>query len=205
MVVVGTKTSPEARARLDNIAEKLGCSIYDIIQIVIDVVIRMFDDRFNLSVEMEKMVALFDGVRNWDRCIRITDREEDMNISEAIYFLTEPGRTGTKVMLVQGDSSDMLRTSTWNTKDIVARFMELGLTKEYEDMKKIGDQLGTTDIFDTLISMIIYCKEHLGLDVDMTDGGFDGNDWCENGRRMAAAPFKRTMTRNVEQTTLDFG
>ena len=53
MVPVGTKVSPEARAKFTAICKKLGFSEYDALQMFIDVFIRMVDEESVTSYEME--------------------------------------------------------------------------------------------------------------------------------------------------------
>lgn len=202
MIPIGTKVSPEARARLTNICLVKGFSEYDALQMMVDVLIRMMDDRFNLSYDMERMIAIFDGVKDWRTSIRLTDSEKAMNISAAFYVMTEPNRTGTRLAYVQGDAQDMLRTCTFNVQDVTDKFVSMLMPDAYNKLKQIAEELGTTNTYDTLLRMI---EDHrIDITADEINEMFADNDYAENAKKMAAQPYKRKINKNIhKQLTLD--
>ena len=59
-VVVATKLPRTAAERLAKIAKKKKTTIYALIQMCCDTIIRYMDDRHNLSEEMERAMAIFE-------------------------------------------------------------------------------------------------------------------------------------------------
>ena len=57
---VATKISSQAYDRLNKIARKKGLSVYELIQMVCDTLIRYMDDRHNLTPEMERAMSIFE-------------------------------------------------------------------------------------------------------------------------------------------------
>ena len=68
-VTVATKMRREAAEQLARIAKKKGMTIYELIQMVCDTLIRYMDDRHNLTEEMERAMSIFEHMAGWaDAC-----------------------------------------------------------------------------------------------------------------------------------------
>lgn len=182
MIPVGTKVSPEARKIMKGICARKGFSEYDMLQMFIDVAIRMTDEAHNLSYELEQLMQLFDGMKDWRTSIRLTDPINRMLISEAFYVLTEKGRTGTRLVHVAGDPSDMYRTETFNVQEIVERFFCLCLPNIYKRMRLLSADIGTSSVYETL--MRIADDYVTNPDHDELRLMFSDDDW-QNGRKMS--------------------
>ena len=191
-IPVGTKVSPEARQRLIAIEEKKGFSEYDLLQMFCDVAIRRMDDRHNLSYDMETLIQLMDGMKNWKTSIRLTDAISDMKIEEAFYVLAEKGRTGCRLAHVQGNPQDMFRTETFNIQSIVERFVCLAMPNVYKRLRMLGNDIGTDSVYETL--MRIVDDYATNPDADELRIMFADNDW-ENGHSMRDLR-KTKRTRN---------
>lgn len=192
MVPVGTKVSPEAKALFHLTCDDLGISEYDALQMFIDVFIRMRDKKQDTSYELEQLMNLFDP-KAWKDGIRLTDPIADMRIAEAIYFLTEQGRTGARGVMVQGAYNDMFRTQTFNVQEIVERFVCLLMPNIYRVMRMIGAEMGTNSIYETLCRIVDEYKcdpnaEELRI-------MFADNDW-ERGRKMSDQQGHRSTRTN---------
>ena len=64
-VTLATKVSRTAAEQLARIAKKKGMTIYELIQMVCDTLIRYMDDRHNLSEEIERAMAIFEHLVGW--------------------------------------------------------------------------------------------------------------------------------------------
>lgn len=196
LIPVGTKVSPEARQRLIAIEKKKGFSEYDLLQMFCDVAIRMMDDRHNLSYDMETLIQLMDGMKDWNTSIRLTDAVSDMNIHEAFYVLAEKGRTGSRIAHVQGTPQDMFRTETFNIQSIVERFVCLAMPNVYKRLRMLGNDLGTNSVYETL--MRIVDDYATNQDADELRIMFADNDW-ENGHSVSdQQKTKRTRIDHPE-------
>lgn len=181
LIPIGTKVSPEARDRIKAITDLKGFSEYDMLQMFCDVAIRMMDDRHNLSYDMETLIQLMDGMKDWKTTIRLTDPVDRMKIQEAFYILTEKTRTGTRCVHVQGDSADMFRTETFNIQEIVERFICQVLPGMYKRLRMLGNDLGTNSVYETLLRIVD--DYNTNPDADELRIIFADNDW-ENGHKM---------------------
>lgn len=182
MVPVGTKVSPEARELMKAICLDKGFSEYDLLQMFYDVAIRMMSKEHNMSYQMEQMVAIFDGMKDWRTSIRLTDPERAMKIMEAFYVLTEPDRTGSRMVHIQGDHTDMFRTENFNIQEIVERFICLAMPNIYKRIRLLGTDLGTNSVYETLCRIMDDYK--INPDADELRIAFSDDDW-HNGRKMS--------------------
>lgn len=192
VVMVGAKVSPESRARLDNAAEKLGMTEYEAIQTMIHLFIQMTSDKCNLSEEMETLIGIFDGCKNWVDGIKLGDPMECMNVSAAFYLLAEEGKHGTIPVYVEGDTTDMFRKEVFNKRDVVEQFFKLVLPSMYERLMDIGKYLGTSNAYMTLLRLLDDFKAN--PDAEAIQEMFASDDWAENGKRMSNPRTKSTRT-----------
>lgn len=108
MVPVGTKVSPEAYARLQSICASKGLKLYEMLQMLLDCIIRFMDDQHNLSYELESVIAMFDNFHNWGTEIRVTDELSKMKVEQAFYVLIEPKSKGGEIV-VRDENGDAKR------------------------------------------------------------------------------------------------
>ena len=196
MIPIGTKVSPEARAKLTHICELKGFSEYDALQMFVDMLIRMMDDRTNLSYDMEQIIQLMDGMKDWHTSIRLTDPTKAMKVEEAFYVLTEKHHTGARLAHVQGSSVNMFRTETFNVQDIVERFICLAMPAVYRRLRLLGTDLGTNSVYETL--MRIVDDYATNPDADELRLMFADNDWTNNTKMSDQKQTKRTRTNHPE-------
>lgn len=194
MIPVGTKVSPEARIKGLRICELKEFSEYDMLQMFYDVAIRLMDPGCELSYDHDLLIQLMDGMKDWKTSIRLTDPEAMMRIQEAFYVLTEQGRTGTRMMLVQGDANDMFRTETYNVQDIVERFISLTMPSVYRRLRQLGIDLGTNSVYETLLRIVDEYKTN--PDADELRLLFADNDWHEGHKMSDQRKTKGTRINN---------
>ena len=203
MMVVGTKISPESNAKFMAICKKLGFSEYDALQMFIDVFIRMVDEESVTSYEMERLIQLMDGIKDWRFAFRLTD--ERMFINEAFYVLSgehskRVNREGERIAYVKGKEGFSERTITFNIQTAVERFISIALPKHtYMKLRALGNELQTTSVYDTLMRLV----DEQRVDSSREDEEeiritFDQNDWHEGLRMSDQQKTKRTRTNNPE-------
>ena len=195
MVPVGTKVSPEAKALFHLTCDDLGVSEYDALQMFIDVFIRMRSPKLDTSYELEQLMNLFDP-KTWKDSIRLTDPLKYMYISEAIYFMKEPGRQGARGVHVQGAYNDMWRKETYNIQEIVERFVCMLLPNIYRVLRMISNDMGTNSIYETLCRIVDEYK--IDPNAEELRILFADNDW-ERGHKMSDQQgHKSTRNNNPE-------
>ena len=85
-VVLATKVSRTAAEQLARIAKKKGMTIYELIQMVCDTLIRYMDDRHNLSEEMERAMSIFEHLTGWADALNLADPTVHKEVAQAVYI-----------------------------------------------------------------------------------------------------------------------
>ena len=90
-VVLATKVSRHAAEQLTRIAKRKGMTIYELIQMVCDTLIRYMDDRHNLSEEMERAMSIFEHMTGWADALTLADPTVNREIAQAVYIFQDGG------------------------------------------------------------------------------------------------------------------
>lgn len=88
-VTVATKLSRTAAERLAKIAKHKGMTIYELIQMVCDTLIRYMDDRHNLSEEMERAMSIFEHMTGWADALNLADPTVQKEVAQAVYIFQD--------------------------------------------------------------------------------------------------------------------
>ena len=86
---VSSKLSKYSIERLTRIASKKNMSIYQLIQMVCDTIIRYMDDRHNLSAEMEQAMSIFEHMVGWADALNLADPSVQKEVAQAVYILQD--------------------------------------------------------------------------------------------------------------------
>lgn len=201
-IPVGTKVSPEAYELIKHALTLRGLTMYDYLQVCLTMLLSLMDETHNLSTDMQKLILIFEGIKNWDKCILLTDSVSKKRIQEAFYILTEPNKNGQAIVHVSGDKDDMFRTETWNKQQMLERFIELLMPELYKRLRLVGIEMGTCNLYDTLVQLV----EETYIDRDATEVQREfeeaGNDWSTYGNRPAEQPYKRKQSTESQARKL---
>ena len=85
-VTLATKVSRLAAEQLARIAKHKDMTIYELIQMVCDTLIRYMDDRHNLSEEMERAMSIFEHMVGWADALNLADPTVQKEVSQAVYI-----------------------------------------------------------------------------------------------------------------------
>lgn len=88
-VTLATKVSRHAAEQLARIAKHKGMTIYELIQMVCDTLIRYMDDRHNLSEEMERAMSVFEHMVGWADALNLADPTVHKEICQAVYIFQD--------------------------------------------------------------------------------------------------------------------
>ena len=86
---VSSKLSKYSIERLTRIAQKKGMSIYTLIQMICDTIIRYMDDRHNLSEEIERAMAIFEHMTGWADALNLADPTVNKEVAQAVYIFQD--------------------------------------------------------------------------------------------------------------------
>ena len=88
-VTLATKVSRTAAEQLAKIAKRKGMTIYELIQMVCDTLIRYMDDRHNLSEEMERAMSIFEHMVGWADALNLADPTVRKEVAQAVYIFQD--------------------------------------------------------------------------------------------------------------------
>ena len=88
-VTLATKVSRTAADKLARIAKKKGMTIYELIQMVCDTLIRYMDDRHNLSEDMERAMSIFEHMVGWADALNLADPTVNKEVAQAVYIFQD--------------------------------------------------------------------------------------------------------------------
>ena len=88
-VTLATKVSRHAAEQLARIAKHKDMTIYELIQMVCDTLIRYMDDRHNLSEEMERAMSIFEHMVGWADALNLADPTVHKEVCQAVYIFQD--------------------------------------------------------------------------------------------------------------------
>ncbi len=204
--VLNTKVSPEAWARLHALARKKNMSVYELIQMVCDTLLRYMDDRHNLSESMERIMAVFEHAEGWSEAFNLADPSVRREVGEATYFLQDADGKKRGVRCVHVTKPYFgERTETCNLQDIVDRTLMLITPERYARLHNLKEEMdcgSLLELIDVLIDL------HSGdSDVKELREQFEDCNRSDYGKKIEYGQRTRqTKRRSIEsmEQTMDF-
>jgi len=199
-IVVNTKVTPEAFARLKAICKKYGFSLYDMLQMICDCLIRYMDDRHNLSEELTRIIRMFEDMPGWKNAFRLTEPMEDAEIMEAFYVLRHPkGKGAPRIVHVERpmlDGDDLGWLVTYNVQTELERFIEVVNGSLYRHLRMLSVELGNESLLDTIQTIVNLYKEN--PDEKELRLMFEDNDWEKGAKMHDRQQYKRPYSKSMD-------
>lgn len=178
-----TRVTPEVWARLKGLEDQYGISIFNLLRMLADCLVRFMDSDTNLSEDLLRIIRMFEGLPGWRKSICLADGLEDMEIVEAFYVLRQPRRDGYRLVWVErpvmsGDADGWMMT--FNVQRILERFMELINPSLYMHLRRLGVDLGTESMLDTIHTIANLYKAN--PDEEELRIQFENNNWHKGGQ-----------------------
>ncbi len=163
-VVVATKMRREAAERLARIAKKKGLTIYELIQMVCDTIIRYMDDRHNLSAEMERAMSIFEHMVGWADSLNLADPTVQKEVAQAVYIFqdAEGKKKGFRATMVNKPWMGIW-DETSNVMDIFERIFNICLPELYMKLFRARIILGC-DRVSEVINMLADAEVIMQMD-----------------------------------------
>lgn len=193
MQSIATKVSAESHAKLQSICQRYGFSMYDMLQMFCDCMIRFMDDQHNLDYSIIRIIRMFGNIPGWKKAFRLVEDMEDAEITEAFYVLNKKGQTGYRLIhvtrpMLEGDENGW--EATCNIQHQLERFMELTDPVLYRHLRMLAVELETESMFDTIWRVADCWKEAHEEDQDRRI--FESNDW-HKGHQMHQEKVRRDL------------
>ena len=202
-VVINTKVSRPAALLLERLCAAKGISVYELNQMVLDTLIRYMSDECNLTVEIEKAMAIFEHMIGWAKALNIADPTVKMKIAEATYYLVDAAdkKHGVRAVHVTrpffGDWQQ-----TYNIQDILKRTLMHLCPERYKRMEKLAVEMECGDVVE-LIDLLLDMHSQ-DADTKVLREQFEDINRAENGKAIEyAARTRRKMHHSVnDQPTI---
>ena len=216
--VINTKVSPEARGRLEAICKKFGFTMYDMLQMMCECLIRFMDEEHNIQEPMMKVIRLFENLPEWKTTVRITEpfimtrkkevtrgsikkvieEEDSVQVVEAFYVIRRKGKTGSRLVHVvrptmENDAEGW--QCNYNTVQQLERFMELTNESLYKHLRCLSTDLGTVSLLDTIHTIANLYREN--PDEGELRLQFESNDWVKGAQAHRDTVFKRRNSHSM--------
>ena len=148
---IATKISPHAYDRLTALAAARDMTIYDIIQMSVDTLIRYMDDRHNLSKEMEQAMSIFEHMIGWADALNLADPAVAREVAEAVYILQDPDgkKKGFRAVMVEKPFCG-LWNQTANVQQIFDRLFNILMPDMYIKLYRAKILMGYRSVVEVI-------------------------------------------------------
>ena len=150
-VLVATKLNRTAAEQLSRIAKAKGLSIYGLIQMVCDTLIRYMDDRHNLSEEMERAMSVFEHLTGWSDALNLADPTVHKEVAQAVYILQDADgeKKGFRATMVNKPFMGIWE-QTDNVMDIFERIFNICMPELYMKLFRARIILGCERVSEVI-------------------------------------------------------
>ena len=180
-VVVATKLLRKAAERLSKIAKKKNMTIYVLIQMVCDTIIRYMDDRHNLSEEMERAMSIFEHMTGWADALNFADPTVQKEIAQAVYIFQDADakKRGFRAVMVSKPWMGVW-DETSNVMDIFERIFNICMPELYMKLFRARIILGCERVSE-VINMLADAEVIMHLNGEFRQE-FEGAARADNGK-----------------------
>ena len=203
-----TKVTPEVYARTEAICKKYGFSVFEMLRMLVDSIVRFMDDEHNLCENLTRVMRMFENMPGWSSSICLGDGLEEMEIVEAFYVLrARKDSYGHRIVhvvrpMMDGDAEGW--TSTYNIQRMAERFIELMNPSLYKYLRQLAVEMGTESMFDLIHRLADLYREN--PDEKELRLQFEQNDYHQGAQMYDRTHYKRPYTPSedhLQQTLFD--
>lgn len=177
---IATKISPKAYKSLKRLARKQGITIYEILQMCVDTLIRYMSDQYNLTAEMEHAMSIFEHMTEWRDSANFADPSAEWEVSEATFYLTAKGKKGTRAVHV---SKAFMGTKVEdvNIQRILEKALNYLVPERYIRLRSIANYVGAHNILE-LLDRMVDGYDLVEVENQSIRAGFEDADRAENNK-----------------------
>lgn len=202
---VATKVSPNTYKQLFKLSKRKGISLYDLLQMVCDTLIRYMSDTCNLTPEMEQAMSIFEHMEGWKDAFNLCDPTAEVTVDRAVYFVGDPKKQGQRAVMVKRPFMGNW-TATVNVQDILERMICLMFPERYKRMRTLAVDMRCSSLLELIDRLLDdYIKDE---DFKAMRAEFEDADRSDYGRKPVDSPYRRKMHRDINnmaaQQTISF-
>lgn len=130
--ILNTKVTPTAYRIFKEACDKRGLTPYSFLQMCIDALLRTMDCEHEVTPELERIIAMFDGMDEWRKRWSLASPNAVPDVQEATYYLRDETNRhgGLKGVLVKRDIKGRMKF-TYNSAEVLERCLCLLFPRFY--------------------------------------------------------------------------
>lgn len=206
---ITTKVSAVTYKQLMNICKKKGITIYNMLQMMCDCIVRYMSSDHNLTPQMEDAMSIFEHMEGWNNQFNLAEHDIDAEVGEAIYFIGNAKRKGMRAVHISRPFMGTWK-QTENIQDIIERFFCLIIPERYRRLRQVATMMQCKSILQVIDHLINRYLED--TDLNEIRAEFEDADRSDFGKKPTDQRYKRKLHADMEgkraqgvQKTIAFG
>ena len=193
-VTVATKVSRDTANILNSIAEAKGIQIYELMQLVIQFIVRAGSTQHNLSDEIRRLLIMFTTQPGWKDAYNLCDPTAENSICQQILIMSQKGRKGFGAVMIDRPIMGSC-TQTECVDDIVERTIEVCMPGVYRRLRSLAVEMECHSLSDLLILLTDSATVQALEDSDRREME-EAADYVESGKSKPLSPWKSRYVRH---------
>lgn len=196
---ITTKVSAVTYKQLINICKKKGVTIYNMLQMMCDCIVRYMSSAHNMTPKMEEVMSIFEHLEGWKNCFNLAEHDIDPEVGEAIYFIGNAKRKGMRAVHV---SKPFMGTwkQTENIQDIIERFFCLVIPERYRRLRQVATMMQCKSILQVIDHLIDQYLDDANLNDIRAE--FEDADRSDFGTKPTDQRYKRKLHKDVDSPSV---
>lgn len=190
---IATKVTLESFKQFRLVCRRANLSTYEMMQMVIDTLIRLMDGYHAMTDSLERLIRHFENLQGWKSSFNLVNPKSKPSVAEATYYLEDDSgeMKGVRAVLVKTPFMGKA-VFTYNINEIAERMFCLVFPELYKRLRMVGAEIESHNVVETISLLIQY---HRMSEEDAELGRLFSDDQRANdGRQMTSAPFVRHKT-----------
>ena len=182
--VLGTKVRDEYAAFIEALAVKMGDTPSDILGNFVQTIIRMSNKKIRNTPQMRHMMAKFEKQWGTEAAANLGILEQNkLEIQDAIYRVSQKGRTGCKMIMLDRGMFDSREHACINSAKILERVMQTECPTVYRALMTVPSEVQADTIIDKLITLLNrHAEDAIEEEIEQM---FVDADRADNGRSVS--------------------
>lgn len=182
--VLGTKVRDEYAAFIEALAVKMGDTPSDILGNFVQTIIRMSNKKIRNTPQMRHMIAKFEQQWGTEAAANLGILEQNkLEIQDAIYRVSQKGRRGCKMIMLDRGMFDSREHACINSAKILERVMQTECPTVYRALMTVPSEVQADTIIDKLITLLNrHAEDAIEEEIEQM---FVDADRADNGRSVS--------------------
>lgn len=195
---IGTKVNPWTYNQLMKLAKKKNLTVYELLQMVVDTLVRYMSEDTNLTPEMEEAMTCFEHMKGWEDTFNLAEVGSKGEIKEATYYLGNNNKKGLRGVHIKNMDFFGEWQMTVNIQQIVEKTLNTLIPEMYQKLRLVGVEIGSSSVIETMHWLIHERLKEADLEA-MRKEFEDANREERFGTKPVEAPYVRHNRKSIEK------